>query len=48
MGLTDLLLAGGLIGGSLYLLYRSLWKKKGYCPGCTGESCPAKKEQEND
>ena len=23
-----------IVGGAVYLLYRSLWKKKSYCTGC--------------
>jgi hypothetical protein len=43
MSWLDILLAGAIIAGALYLLYRSLWKKKGYCPGCPVEGCPDKK-----
>lgn len=35
MGFVDMVLIALIVGGALYLLYRSLWKKKGYCPGCT-------------
>ncbi|MFZ5452874.1 MAG: FeoB-associated Cys-rich membrane protein [Thermodesulfobacteriota bacterium] len=42
---TDLFLAGGIALGALYLLYRSLWKKRGYCPGCEVPSCPARPEK---
>jgi hypothetical protein len=34
MGFVDIVLAGLIVGGAIYLLYRSLWKKKGYCHGC--------------
>jgi hypothetical protein len=34
MGFVDIVLAGLIVGGAVYLLYRSLWKKKGYCHGC--------------
>jgi hypothetical protein len=34
MSWTDLLLAGGIAGGAIYLLYRSIWKKGGHCSGC--------------
>ncbi|MBM4273034.1 MAG: FeoB-associated Cys-rich membrane protein [Deltaproteobacteria bacterium] len=47
MAWNDLLLAGALIVGSLYLLYRSVWKKRGYCQGCTSETCPGKPENKN-
>jgi len=42
MDWKDLLLAGAIIGGCLYLLYRSVWKKGGFCPGCSSGSCPGK------
>jgi hypothetical protein len=42
MGWLDTLLAGAIIAGALYLLYRSIWKKRGYCPGCSGGSCSEK------
>ncbi len=35
MGFVDLVLAGLIVGGAAYLLYRSIWKKRGYCQGCT-------------
>jgi len=34
MGIVDYVLIGLIVGGAFYLLYRSLWKKKGYCTGC--------------
>ncbi|HAM33954.1 MAG TPA: FeoB-associated Cys-rich membrane protein [Deltaproteobacteria bacterium] len=34
MGIVDFVLIGLIVGGAFYLLYRSLWKKKGYCHGC--------------
>ena len=42
MSWTDILLAGGIALGALYLLYRSIWKKRGHCYGCDSGSCPAK------
>ncbi len=44
MDWKDLLLAGAIIGGCLYILYISLWKKRGCCPGCDAGACPGKKE----
>ena len=40
MGLLDITLMVAIAGGALWLLYRSLWKKKGCCgsDGCGG-SC---------
>jgi hypothetical protein len=34
MGIVDVVLIVMIVGGAVYLLYRSLWKKKGYCAGC--------------
>ncbi len=45
--MIDTLLAGAIIIGALYLLYRSLWKKRGYCPGCASPTCPVKRETTN-
>ncbi len=36
MGIIDILLAIGIFGGAVYTLYRSVWIKKGHCPGCNG------------
>ncbi|MFA6054826.1 MAG: FeoB-associated Cys-rich membrane protein [Thermodesulfovibrionales bacterium] len=44
MGFFDIILMVLIIGGSVYILYRSLWKKKGHCPGCSSESCSIKKK----
>jgi hypothetical protein len=34
MGIVDIALIVPIVGGAVYLLYRSLWKKRGYCSGC--------------
>jgi hypothetical protein len=34
MGFVDIVLIVPIVVGAVYLLYRSLWKKKGYCHGC--------------
>lgn len=39
MGLSDMIIAGVIICGAFYLLYHSLWKKKGHCHGCSGGCC---------
>jgi hypothetical protein len=39
MVLTDIIWMGIIIATTTYLLYHSLWKKKGRCPGCSGCSC---------
>jgi len=43
MGVKDLLIAAAILIGAAWLLYRSLWKKKGHCRGCEGCDCPEKK-----
>lgn len=35
MGFADIVLMGLIAAGAVYLLYRSIWKKKGYCHGCS-------------
>jgi hypothetical protein len=42
MGFVDVALMAVIIAGAVYLLYRSLWKKKGHCPGCDSETCTKK------
>jgi len=44
MGIVDVLLMVLIIGGAVYLLYRSIWKKKGHCSGCDMETCDVKKK----
>lgn|GEM_PF-696166 len=39
MGSIDIALMAVIIGGAVYLLYRSVWKKKGHCPGCDAGTC---------
>ena len=34
-----------IISGAIYLLYRSIWKKKGHCPGCDLGTCPEGKKK---
>jgi hypothetical protein len=46
MQLLDIILTGAIIGGALYLLYRSFWNKRGYCPGCTAANCPGKQDKD--
>lgn len=43
MGFVDIALMVPIVGGAVYLLYRSIWKKGGYCHGC---SSPGKCDQE--
>lgn len=42
MGLFDISLMILIAGGALWLLYHSLWKKKGHCHGCDSGSCNSK------
>jgi len=39
MSFVDIALMVVIIGGAIYLLYRSVWKKKGHCPGCDSGAC---------
>ena len=40
MGISDMIIAAVILGGAGWLLYQSLWKKKGHCSGgCCGGSC---------
>jgi len=39
MGVFDIFLMSVILGGAFWLLYHSLWKKKGCCQGCNGEAC---------
>lgn len=34
------------LGGAGWLLYRSLWQKRGQCHGCSGCSCGTGKKRE--
>jgi len=35
MGFVDIALIVLIVTGAIYLLYRSIWKKRGYCSGCS-------------
>jgi hypothetical protein len=48
MGFTDIVLMAVIIGGALYLLHRSLWKKKGLCSGCEAGICDRKEKVDSD
>lgn len=39
MRLLDIILMILILAGALWLLYHSLWKKKGHCQGCNSDSC---------
>jgi hypothetical protein len=42
MGVSDLIIAAAILAVAVYLLYRSIWKKKGHCAGCDGCGCDRK------
>lgn len=44
MGLFDIILMILILGGAFWLLYRSLWKKKGHCQGCDSGSCNTRRK----
>jgi hypothetical protein len=44
MGISDVIIAGIILAGAAYLLYHSVWKKKGHCQGCDSGSCDSKKK----
>lgn len=44
MMFMDIVLMVIIIGGALYILYRSVWKKKGHCPGCASGTCDGGKK----
>jgi hypothetical protein len=39
MTILDFLLIGLFLGGAAYLLFRSLYKNKGHCAGCSKYGC---------
>lgn len=39
MNFVDIALMAVIIAGAVYLLYRSVWKKKGHCQGCSSSIC---------
>jgi hypothetical protein len=45
MGLVDIVWMTLILAGAGYLLYRSLWKKKGHCGSCEGCNCSSKQEE---
>ena len=36
MGFMNAALVTVILGGAIYMLYRSIWKNKGKCPDCSG------------
>lgn len=43
MGISDIIIAIVILAGAAWLLYHSLWKKKGHCQGCGDGGCSDKK-----
>lgn len=43
MGAFDFVLITVILGGAFWLLYHSIWKKKGHCQGCDSGSCNTKR-----
>ncbi|MBZ0157829.1 MAG: FeoB-associated Cys-rich membrane protein [Alphaproteobacteria bacterium] len=48
MSYTDAIWMVVIIAGALYLLYRSLWKKKGHCQGCDSGVCDKTEKREKE
>ncbi|MEW5746649.1 MAG: FeoB-associated Cys-rich membrane protein [Nitrospirota bacterium] len=46
MNLTDAVWMAVILAGAVYLLYRSVWKKKGHCQGCDSGICNKKRGEE--
>jgi hypothetical protein len=43
MGISDIIIAVIILAGAVYLLYHSMWKKKGHCQGCGDGECASGK-----
>jgi len=39
METSDMIIAAGILAAAFYLLYHSVWKKKGHCQGCCDGGC---------
>ena len=39
MGISDSIIAALILAGAVYLMYHSVWKKKGHCQGCVDGGC---------
>jgi len=42
MEVSDIIIAAVIIAGAAYILYHSIWKKKGHCHGCDSGKCGGK------
>lgn len=45
MGFVDLIWLSAILAGSGWLIYRSLWKKKGHCQSGCGGQCDGKEKR---
>jgi len=43
MEIRDMLIAAVILAAAFYLLYHSVWKKKGHCSGCSDGGCASGK-----
>ncbi|NTU48360.1 MAG: FeoB-associated Cys-rich membrane protein [Syntrophobacteraceae bacterium] len=43
MGISDSIIAAVILAGAVYLMYHSVWKKKGHCQGCSDGVCASGK-----
>lgn len=39
MTAADMAIAAAVLGAALWLLWRSVWRSKGGCAGCSGGAC---------
>ncbi len=46
MGFTDIGLMVLIASGAIYILYRSIFKKKGHCGGCCSDTCDTTEQKE--
>mgnify|MGYP000462472584 CR=1 FL=1 len=44
MSISEMIIPALILAGVVYLLYRSLWKRKGTCHGCSGGCCGVDKK----
>lgn len=47
MGVKDIVWMALILAGAVYVLYRSIWKKRGYCQGCDSETCHPSKPRKD-
>ena len=44
MGVSDMIIAAVILAVAFWILYHSLWKKKGHCHGCSSGCCGSEKK----